>query len=63
MSLIGHYGSVAKMVAHKLLNDNVIDFLGTDLHRYEDINTLKKLLKSNDDFKKICKVNHLNKTI
>ena len=63
MSLVGQYGLAAKIVAHKLLSNNLIDFLGTDLHRFEDINTLQKVLKSKDDFKKIYNLNPLNKSI
>jgi protein-tyrosine phosphatase len=63
MSLVGQYGLPAKTMAHKLLNNNLIDFLGTDLHRFEDTNTLLKLLKSHDEFKRIAKINPLNKLI
>ena len=63
MSLVGHYGMPAKMVAQQLINKNLIDFLGTDLHRFEDINILQKVLKSNDDFKKICNLKPLNMLI
>jgi protein-tyrosine phosphatase len=63
MSLVGQYGLPAKTVAHKLLSKNLIDFLGTDLHRYDDITTLLKLLKTNDEFKRILKINPLNKLI
>ena len=63
MSLVGQYGLPSKAMAHKLLNNNLIDFLGTDLHRYDDITALSKLLKSNDEFKRISKINPLNKLI
>lgn len=63
MSLVGQYGLPAKIAAQKLLSNNQIDFLGTDLHRFEDISTLQKLLKSKDEFKKIAQLNPLNKSI
>ena len=63
MSLVGQYGLPAKVLANKLLSSNFIDFLGTDLHRYEDINTLQKLLNSKSDFNKIYNLNPLNKFI
>jgi protein-tyrosine phosphatase len=63
MSLVGQYGMPSKTIAHKLLNSNLVDFLGTDLHRFDDIGTLLKLLKFNDEFKKISKINPLNKLI
>lgn len=63
MSLVGQYGLPSKIAAQKLLSNNQIDFLGTDLHRFEDINTLQKLLKSKDEFKKISQLNLLNKSI
>lgn len=63
MSLVGQYGLPAKIVAQKLLSNNQIDFLGTDLHRFDDINTLQKLLKSKDEYKRIAQLNLLNKSI
>jgi protein-tyrosine phosphatase len=63
MSLVGQYGMPAKTIAHKLLNNNLVDFLGTDLHRFDDISTLHKVLNSNDEFKRISKINPLNKLI
>jgi hypothetical protein len=63
MSLVGQYGLPAKIVSQKLLSNNQIDFLGTDLHRFEDINTLQKLLKSKDEYKRIAQLNLLNKAI
>ena len=63
MSLVGQYGLPSKTMAHKLLNNNLVDFLGTDLHRFDDITTLHKLLNSNDEFNKISKINPLNKLI
>lgn len=63
MSLVGQYGLPAKTAAQKLLSNHQIDFLGTDLHRFEDITTLQKLLKSKDEFKKIAQLTPLNKLI
>ena len=63
MSLVGQYGLAARMVAHQLLSRNLIDFLGTDLHKFDDINTLQKILNSKVDFNKICSLNTLNKSI
>jgi tyrosine-protein phosphatase YwqE len=60
MSLVGQYGGLAKDVAHKLLNKNLIDFLGTDLHRPEDIDILKKLLKNKEEMNKLIKVKPMN---
>lgn len=63
MSLVGKYGAQPKVMAHKLLKVNLIDFLGTDLHRYDDVATLSKLLTSDDEFQRISKINPLNKLI
>ncbi len=45
LSLTGHYGSVVKAVAEKLLKNNLVDFLGTDLHHLKHLELLKKSIE------------------
>lgn len=60
MSLTNQYGSRAKEVAFKLLDKNMVDLLGTDLHRIEDIGSLQALLKSKNEYKKIRNLTLVN---
>lgn len=41
LSLVGHYGKQAKELAHKLLKNNMVDFLGTDMHHARHLESLK----------------------
>jgi hypothetical protein len=42
LSLTGHYGSHAKETAEELLENNLIDFVATDLHHMQHINLIYK---------------------
>lgn len=44
LSLIGHYGQPVQETAFKLLKNNMIDFLGTDLHHQRHAELLQKAL-------------------
>ncbi|NUQ25844.1 MAG: hypothetical protein HUU34_17990 [Saprospiraceae bacterium] len=44
LSLIGHYGQPIQETAHKLLKNNMIDFIGTDLHHQRHAELLQKAL-------------------
>lgn len=63
MSLVNQYGGMAKEIALKLLDRNMYDFFGTDLHRPEDVRILRKVLASRNEFNEIQKVKHLNQKI
>lgn len=47
LSLTGHYGKHVKHAAHQLLENNLIDYLGTDLHSEKHARMLQQL--SNDE--------------
>lgn len=63
MSLVNQYGGKANEVANKLLDMNVYDFFGTDLHRPEDVRILNKVLQSKIILTKISKMKHLNQKV
>ncbi|MFD2185444.1 tyrosine-protein phosphatase [Aquimarina celericrescens] len=42
LSLSGHYGDKVKAVAKKLVDQNYIDFTGTDIHNYHHLEVLEK---------------------
>ncbi len=46
-SLAGYYSKNVQTVAKKLIKKGMIDFLGSDVHKMEQIETLKKVLQSN----------------
>lgn len=46
LSLVGHYGVVQKKLAQKLMEAQLIDFAGTDLHHGGHLETLKKVLNN-----------------
>lgn len=46
LSLTGHYSPEVKKVAEKMVDANLIDFVGTDCHRLEHLATLKSFAKS-----------------
>jgi protein-tyrosine phosphatase len=48
LSLIGYYGESVKKTAFRLLDDKLIDFIGTDMHHVRHLETVKEQLKSPD---------------
>lgn len=46
LSLTGHYNLDTKKIAEKMVDANLIDFVGTDCHRLEHLATLKSFAKS-----------------
>jgi tyrosine-protein phosphatase YwqE len=43
LSLTGRYGSKVRSQAHRLLKNNWVDFIGSDMHRPEDLPSMKSL--------------------
>ncbi len=52
----GHYGKSAKVLAHFLSKEGMIDFLGSDVHHINQVETLSHLLLS-DIYSEICTSN------
>ncbi|MBD0403123.1 tyrosine-protein phosphatase [Flammeovirga sp. EKP202] len=46
LSLLGYYSSKSKNIAERLINDNLVDFIGTDCHKPKHLEGLKKVLNS-----------------
>ena len=44
-SITGHYGSVPKRIAERLIENNMIDFLGTDTHKMSHVDVFRKAVK------------------
>ena len=48
MSLCGRYGSRVEKQARYLLQQRWIDFIGSDLHRPDDLKTMSRLFNGSD---------------
>lgn len=58
LSLAGHYDKNCKLTAEWLLANNLIDFIGSDLHRMSHIESLKRYFTSRD-YRKLESKQHL----
>jgi tyrosine-protein phosphatase YwqE len=64
LSLTGHYGSHAKETVEELLENNLIDFVATDLHHMQHINLIYKYAAHEEKlFELISYHQLLNKTL
>jgi len=61
-SLSGYYGYEAKKLSEKLVENNLVDLLGTDCHHLKHIEGLKRGLKERT-LKKLLELNLLNKQL
>jgi protein-tyrosine phosphatase len=43
LSLTGHYGKNVKSIAEKLVEKDMIDFIGTDIHHVRHLEVLKQV--------------------
>lgn len=62
-SLIGQYGSSVKRMAERLIEENMIDFVGSDVHKIDHVNSLKKLFNNHYFNKLISSGQLLNNTL
>ena len=42
MSVVGHYGAHSSRMADKLLRENMIDYVGSDIHHNGHIDVFKR---------------------
>lgn len=54
LSLAGHYGRSVKKVAEALVDDGLVSFVGSDLHRSSHVRAIKKYLLS-PDYRKLLR--------
>lgn len=54
LSLTEHYGKRIKLIAEKLIEKDMIDFIGTDIHHVKHLETLKKV-PSSKHFERLVK--------
>jgi tyrosine-protein phosphatase YwqE len=48
LSLAGHYGKQEKSIAEHLIDNGLVDFVGTDLHNMSHVESIDKYLMSKD---------------
>ena len=63
LSLSGVYGPQVKKMAEKLFKNQMVDFLGTDMHHEKHLATLKKLAAKKDFYDLVGNAELLNKTL
>jgi protein-tyrosine phosphatase len=61
-SLAGYYSKPAKHFAEKLIDNNMVDFVGTDCHGARHVEVLKQV-KESAYYKKLTKLNLLNNSL
>lgn len=60
LSLSGYYGKEIQKIAYYLLNNNLIDFIGTDVHHMRHVDGLKKITLSHKKSNQIDCLIHNN---
>ena len=55
MSLTGRYGDDARRMAHTLIQEGLVDFISSDLHRARDLTHVELALRSGD-YRAVCQL-------
>ncbi|TKK65997.1 histidinol phosphatase [Ilyomonas limi] len=63
LSLLGYYGKGVKIVAEKLIKQDMIQFAGTDMHHTNHLNALQELAAKKSFHTLLTGANLLNKTL
>ncbi|NME67897.1 tyrosine-protein phosphatase [Flammeovirga aprica] len=53
LSLLGYYSKRSKAIAERLIDDNLVDFIGSDSHKPKHVEGLKKVLNSSYYYKSL----------
>jgi protein-tyrosine phosphatase len=59
-SLAGYYGMEAKKTAEKLIDNELVDFIGSDMHKVEHAEAMKRVMREKY-FRKLQEFNLVNK--
>lgn len=59
LSLSGHYGGKVKSIAEKLIENGWINWLGTDMHHVNHLESLRQLARNKSILKKLSKIKGL----
>jgi len=60
LSLAGHYGKLERETALYLLKNNMVQFVGTDLHRTSHVESIRKYLRSSNYLKDLKLIDRLH---
>jgi len=63
LSLSGVYGPHVKKTAEKLFKNQMVDFLGTDMHHSKHLSLLKELATRKDFYELVAEAELLNRTL
>lgn len=55
LSLLGYYSSKSKKIAERLIDENLVDFIGTDCHKPKHLDLLSKVKQSSYYYKALGK--------
>jgi tyrosine-protein phosphatase YwqE len=61
-SICGHYSPKCRKIVQKLIDDKLVDFIGTDCHNMRHIEVLKRVMKEKYT-KKLSSLNLLNNSL
>ena len=63
LSLAGYYGKDVQRVANKLVEANMVDFIGTDMHHTNHLNAMQGFVRSKDFYDIVDKLALKNKEL
>ncbi len=63
LSLMGYYGGYVKKIAEQLLHNQMIDFIGTDLHHQQHLMAIKKFVATTHFAALMSNTSFLNNTL
>lgn len=63
LSFAGYYGKEVKEIAYWLLDNNLINFIGSDMHNFTHLNTIKEFCQSRECHKLAEKLDIMNETV
>jgi len=63
LSLSGYYGKEIKKVAERLVNENLVEFIGTDMHHQRHLDFTNEYVRTKEFYKLLETKNLLNHTL
>ena len=63
LSLSGYYGKPIKKIAEKLIAENMIDFIGTDMHHQNHLNATQSFVSHKDFYKLLKNITFKNRLL
>lgn len=63
LSLSGYYGKPIKKIAEKLITENMVEMIGTDMHHQNHLNAMKNFTQSKEFYKLVKNIPLKNKML